>query len=125
MSAPSAPVLQFIGTLGTWCLVVFGWIVVSSQNDFREIAKNVYARLDKLRLALGSLETLILKHHTSGFDAKVVKEVLRTISAISGEVSHLRRYGFVDASCMAKMQNLRIAATLNNFDQSTYRQLQL
>lgn len=125
MSATFSPVLQLVGVVGTWCLVIFGWIVVSSQNDLREIAKNVYARIDRLRTALGNLEVLIVKHHISDFDSRVVKEILRSVSSISGEVSHLRKFGFADANCMSRMQNLRMAATLNNFDQSSYLTLQL
>jgi hypothetical protein len=125
-SAPAwVPFVQLASSVVAWFLVVIGWLVVSDQQDKREISKNAYSRLLSMRSELEIIEKEAVTHHTSAYSLDRVRLILRKVAMISGEVSHLRRLGFLEPSCVTAILRFRSAITLHNFDQSSYQALGL
>jgi hypothetical protein len=115
-------VLSALQIVVTWALVVFGWLIVSDQTQSREIAKNYYAELTRLRDALTKIEKSAVVHHTGEFDSKNVRQILRDISNFGLEISQLVKRKCVGVGANEYVANLRQAITRKNFDSSSFRQ---
>lgn len=113
--------IDLLTAVMTWILVVAGWLIVSDQQEHRDIAKINQGRIEKLREALTKIEDLAMSHHTSGFDLERVNSLLRYIYDFSAEVSHLRRLGLVGLGTTDNVIKFRQAISGNNMDESSYQ----
>lgn len=112
-------------TLGTWLLVVLGWIVVSDQTNNRESNKNAYVKLDQIRLKLAEIEKSAVAHHTEGYDQKTVREIVRAIKSVGIEASSLVKGEYLESSVKYSVADFRRAITAKNFDFSKYAKVEV
>lgn len=113
-------VLPYISDLVTWVLVVLGWMVVSDQNEQRELSKNGYARIVSVRDDLKLLEKRAVSFHTSSFNSNDMNALARAISKLTKELSLLQKHEFVGLSTSMEAVALRRAMTLTNFEEPSH-----
>lgn len=113
MEAWIAEALKFVATS---FVVVIGWIVVSDQQEARELAKSRYARLYALRDELKKIEVEALKYHMGSFDRIISRSLMRSIKSLSDELSHLKECGCVGVGTMNDVASFRRSVTLKNCD---------
>lgn len=97
-------------------LVITGWMVVSDQQEARELAKSRYSRIYAIRDELRKIEEAAISYHTSSFDQAKARSLIRSIKALSDELSHLRERGCISFSTTQDVVSLRQAMTLKNCD---------
>lgn len=108
-------VISAIGQLGTWALVIAGWLVINRQHNRREARKEIRAQLDALRDALIELEQASETYHSaqsrSEADARRIKVLLQRVVYVVDRLNLLNRQER-DIRVIA----LRRAITIQNFD---------
>lgn len=104
----------------TWLLVVLGWLVVSDRQAQTEIAKNSYARMHRLREDMRQIEAEAVEHHTAGYDEKRVRTIMRAISLLGVEITHLTKRRLLGGGAPAFVSDLRKAVSAKNFDLGSY-----
>lgn len=112
----SAAGWELIKILVTSGLVITGWMVVSDQQEARELAKSRYSRLYVIREELRKIEESGIAYHTSSFDQAKARALIRSIKMLSDELSHLREGNCVKFSTTQDVVSLRQAMTLQNCD---------
>ncbi|WP_155760574.1 hypothetical protein [Stenotrophomonas maltophilia] len=100
----------------TSTLVVLGWMVVSDQQEARELAKSRYARLYAIRDELRKIEISAVEYHTSKFDLAKARSLTKSIKTVSDELAYLRECGGIAFSTSQDVFDLRRSITLSNCD---------
>jgi hypothetical protein len=109
-----------IQALGTWVLVVAGWIVVNDQNKHQEVVRANHQRLDSLRSLLDDVEKYALDLHTGAYDDHKVRRIQRLLKKVTIDCRLLVECGALDSDWSGRMIALRQAITLQNFDKSKF-----
>ncbi|EKT4070875.1 hypothetical protein [Stenotrophomonas maltophilia] len=117
----SSAVWEAIKIFLTSSLVVLGWMVVSDQQEARELAKSRYTRLYAIRDELRKIESSAIEYHTTKFDLAKARSLTKSIKTISDELAYLRECGCIAFSTSQDVFDLRRSITLNNCDsESSY-----
>lgn len=112
--------MEIVKVVGAWALVVLGWMIVSDQQEKRELAKNGYTRINALREGLRSLSVKAINHHTNKFDEGDTREIMRALKIFYIEISHLRKHNYLQFSTANDAFAFRQALTGRNFDSGSY-----
>lgn len=121
MAESASIFLELVGILGAWVLVVFGWMIVSDQDEQRELSKSAYSRVLEVRKILKETADLATRHHTEGFDGLRQREMVRNVGRIAAELSHLRRTGFVRDQITKLVIDFRRAVSFENESAFSYQ----
>lgn len=111
---------SLIGSGVTWVLVIAGWLVVSDQQDDRELRKNRSVRIDEIRCRLAALEEAAVTFHTTLFDHEKLFILKRRLGVLSNELALLKNCEFVHADCSIFVMRFRQACTADNVEPSTH-----
>ena len=115
--------LKLVGTFGAWMLVVLGWSVVSDMADQRNRREKEETKIYGMRNELNNVEEYAINLHCNEYNDLTARKFARSIKGISLECSHLERIGVVDTKWRIKINNIRRAVTMNNFEQADHRAL--
>lgn len=116
--------------IGTWIIIIVGWIVVNQQANVRETRKELRARVDLVQTWIFELVDLATGYHTgesgtldkysNGYQERVIKSrldrVTRTVSSLGRSTLGKSPY-----SPPYQAYYFRRAVTLHNFDTSEYK----
>lgn len=94
--------------------VIIGWMVVSDQQEARELSKSRYTRIYAMRDDLRKIEDAAITYHTSAFDQAKARSLIRSIKTFADELSHLKECGCIKFSTLQDVVSLRQAVTLKN-----------
>ncbi|MBT8419232.1 MAG: hypothetical protein KJO08_00060 [Gammaproteobacteria bacterium] len=117
-------------SLGTWIVIVVGWIVVNQQNNARETRKELRARLDVVQAWTFELVELAIGYHTdepkspdkysNKYQERRIKSridrVTRAVSALGRSTLGKRLYRPTHEAFY-----FRQAVTLHNFETAEYK----
>lgn len=111
---------QAIAQVGTWVLVVLGWIIVNRQNNKRESRKEVRGQLDQVSELLVELEEMAVEYHTAQQqNAKLARSIKHAITRLTNVVHYI---GLADARDFnRRIVRLRRTITLKNFDSANHQ----
>nr|VFK23263.1 MAG: hypothetical protein BECKLFY1418C_GA0070996_11382 [Candidatus Kentron sp. LFY] len=116
--------------LGTWIVIVVGWIVVNQQNNARETRKELRARIDLVQTWTFELVDLATGYHTgeSGiadkYSNRYQERVIKSrLDRVTRTISSLRKstLGKSPYNSPHEAYHFRQAVTLHNFDTSEYK----
>ena len=104
----------------TWVLVVFGWLIISRQNDKRETRKEIRQKIDMIKRSMADLENSAVEHHTAGQTAARCMLIKREIVRLGKDLSILAALGLPMPYYALKISRIRQSITLKNFDSISY-----
>jgi hypothetical protein len=116
-----ANVIQAVGQIITWTLVICGWLVVNRQHNERETRKEIRSRLDSLDKYLRGVEETAIEFHTAGYDVEKARRIVAETNQLWGIANRLN---LVHGDRLRLLiTRVRQAMTLHNFDESDYQAL--
>ncbi len=126
MPAPESGSIQLLSAMKnvvTWTLVILGWMVVSDQQEDREIRKEAISRLAAFRKEVADLEVLVVAHHTSAWDADRMAHLQRRFGRLGREASLLKALGCFEFRWIEIVRDFKTASLLQNCDVSSHKLL--
>ncbi|TPG50716.1 hypothetical protein EAH75_04570 [Rhodanobacter glycinis] len=106
-----------LGWLIAWLTVIIGWVVVSDQQNHRELRKDRSTRLTDLRAEIAGVEQDAIAFHTADTcDREKALALIRRLSHLTREIALLRRCEYLNDDCGEARVLFRQACTGENFD---------
>lgn len=97
----------------TWLLVVFGWFIVSWQNNRREERKEVRGYLDDIVSNIeGLVKESVLYHTGKRREVELENNILYGLERLSEKIQYLK---FVPSEYISHYNDLKVSITVNNF----------
>jgi hypothetical protein len=116
--------IRALAPIGTWGILVLGWIVGNRYANQREKRKEIRLQLDGYWERIDDLECLAIKYHTTELTDNELKTLSRKIvSAISRNYTMINRLHLDPADeeqAIILHVDLKKAITLNNFDSADH-----
>lgn len=107
-----------LAQIGTWVIVVIGWLIVNNQNNNRERRKEIRQAIDKIVKKIEEIEQDALQFHQSAFDDSSARALLLSLDKNSRSIAWLK---IVESEIYKKsIISFRRSITLNNFDPTTH-----
>lgn len=100
--------------VGTWAVVIIGWIVVNQQNNRREERKEVKASMSNIIELTDEITTKALEYHKkSEHSAELSKDIRLQLQRLGFRIQHLH---FYDGILNRSIFEYRNSITYKNFD---------
>lgn len=111
--------LKAVAPIGSWLLVIAGWVIVRRDHDKRELRKEVKALIDSV---LGRLD--VLEEHARDYFTKtdggsgiaLGASIRAELRAVGVEVKHIQDASKERVEAQECLINLRKAVTAGDFD---------